>query len=373
MLRRCEDRHLDRELIFAVFSVLFLVPASEVASLEKSKVKGPFAPIRVGLIEHMLSITPMECKVYLTQHLMATRIGEDRGKVFTSIRAISKLTGHKREIVKKALDGLEEKDYLKPIDGGWPILNFNGDNPAKTSKGAPKKRACPKSGHAQKPATPPAQKVVTPLPNNRSPHGTKTTENKGSSKPLEDKKTLRRDDQEVESVKTDSFPESWPSWYRGIGWDKKGQKVTFNEEAKGELSQHLKQIADEENLRPLTRAEGKRTQGRLNGYLLKPQNSRCRGPKSLAAIVVNWFENDLRDANRFKSPGRQTAAESYNTTITEQFEDQRPDNAEEIAACEKEHGVGVHQREKLKSGTNGILFCKRSCGYVIYPADEVRQ
>lgn len=333
-----------------------------------SKIKGPFAPIRVGLIEHMLSITPMECKVYLTQHLMAVRNGEDRGKVFTSIRAISKLTGHKREIIKKALDGLEEKDYLKPIDGGWRILNFNGDSPAKTLKGVPKKRACPKTGHAQKPVTPPAQKLVTPLPNNRSPHGTKTIENKRVATPLEDKKTYKEEDKEAESVKTDSFPENWPDWYQGITWEKKNQKVVFVGETREALSEHLQQIATEEKLRPLSRAEAQRSWGRLNGYLIKPQNSRCRGPKSLAAIVVNWFENDLRDSNRIRGlTSKQTAAEQYSAAMSEQFEGQRPDHSEEIAACEKEHGTGVHQREKLKTGTNGILYCKHSCGFVIYP------
>jgi len=97
-----------------------------------SKVKGPFAPIRLGLLEHMCGIRPMECKVYLTAHLMAKRKGPDRGKVFASVNKLAELTGHKWEHVNRSVKSLEKKDYLKPIEGGWLILNFNGDNPANT-------------------------------------------------------------------------------------------------------------------------------------------------------------------------------------------------------------------------------------------------
>lgn len=102
--------------------------------------------------------------------------------------------------------------------------------------------------------------------------------------------------------------DSWPGWFHGITWDKKKRKVEFNEEAKRELADHLTQIAEEEKLRPLERSELQRGWGRLNGHLLR--NSRCRGPKSLPAIAVNWFENDLRDQNRVRgSPAKRQKAD----------------------------------------------------------------
>lgn len=293
------------------------------------RVKGPFAPIRTGLIEHMWAITPMECKVYLTQHLMAIRTGKDSGKVFTSIRQLAKLTNHKWDHVKKSLLGLEEKDYIRKIDGGWQILNFDGDNPANTLS---QNGVYPKTGYTPKrdkdypkKGERPIPKRDTPLSQNGITGSGKVKKTKIDTPPLDDKKTYKRDDQEAESAKPDSFPENWPQWYRGIGWDKKGQKVTFTEETREALSNHLQQIAAEEKLRPLTRIEAQRSWGRLNGYLIKPQNSRCRGLKSLAAIVVNWFENDLRDANRIRGPtSKQNAADvAFDEAIRKAEEEER--------------------------------------------------
>jgi len=117
--------------------------------------------------------------------------------------------------------------------------------------------------------------------------------------------------------------DSWPSWYAGITWNKKARKVEFSEDAKRELAAHLTEIAEEENLRPLNRQELQRGWGRLNGNLLR--NRQCRGPKSLPPIVVNWFENDLRDPNRIRGPTAksQRANDAFDEAIRKAEEEER--------------------------------------------------
>ncbi len=87
--------------------------------------------------------------------------------------------------------------------------------------------------------------------------------------------------------------DSWPAWYHGIAWNKPERKVEFTEEAQEAISEHIRQLAEDEGLPPLTKSEAQRGWGRLNGWLMR--NRQCTGPKSLPPIVVNWLENDLRD------------------------------------------------------------------------------
>ena len=186
-----------------------------------SKVKGPFAPIRVGLIEHMHGIKPMECKVYLTAHLLAVREGKDRGKVFISKRHLAKLTGHKWDSVKRSIVGLEEKDYLKPIEGGWQILNFNGDNPANTLS---QNGVYPKKGYTPKKdkSYPKMGEGGTPKrDNNLSQNGrggtTKTTENKKDTAPLDVRRNKKTD------VLEESKPKKAPTY--PIYWNQKEEEL----------------------------------------------------------------------------------------------------------------------------------------------------
>ena len=112
-------------------------------------IKGGFAPIRVGLLEHMSGITPMETKVYFIQHMMAKRTGLDRGKVSSNLSELSRIAGHKRDHIRRAIQGLKEKGYIEPIKGGWRIVNFNGNEPIGVAQNGP----CPLLGHGPKGAS----------------------------------------------------------------------------------------------------------------------------------------------------------------------------------------------------------------------------
>ena len=116
--------------------------------------------------------------------------------------------------------------------------------------------------------------------------------------------------------------DSWPEWYAGITWDKSKRKVEFTGEAKAALSKHLNQLAEEESLPPMKRQELQRGWGRLSGYLLR--NRQCTGQKSLPPIVVNWFENDLRDQRRIRGPTskKQQASDVFAEALQEALEEE---------------------------------------------------
>ena len=116
--------------------------------------------------------------------------------------------------------------------------------------------------------------------------------------------------------------DSWPEWYDGITWDKSKRKVEFTGEAKAALSKHLNQLAEEESLPPMKRQELQRGWGRLSGYLLR--NRQCTGQKSLPPIVVNWFENDLRDQRRIRGPTtkKQQASDVFAEALQEALEEE---------------------------------------------------
>jgi hypothetical protein len=269
----------------------------------------------------------MECKVYLTQHLIAIREGKDRGKVFTSIRKLAKLTNHKWDHVKKSLLGLEEKDYIRQINGGWQILNFDGDNPANTLS---QNGIYPETGYIPEKDKTYPEKGEHPIPKRDTPlsrkgitSSRKPKKRKVDREPLNDKKTYKKDDQEVsESVKTDSSPD-WPGWYSEIRWDRKAREVAFSEKGRSALSSHLQSLAKEESLPLLSKRDKQLAWGRLNGWLMR--NRQCTGPKSLPPIVVNWFENDLRNPTRIRGPTskRRATDDAFDEAIRKAEEEER--------------------------------------------------
>ena len=285
-----------------------------------SKVKGPFAVIRVELIEHMWCMTPMECKVYLTMHLMARRNGEDRGKVFTNVRTLARINEHKWEIVKKAIDGLEEKDYLKRIDKGWWIINFNGDNPGNTPKKLSRKWIYELIGITQKsdnhyPKT--GEVIIQKLDNELSKKRITTTH---KVKKIKSDKATLEDIEARRGIEDKGLPSAWPDWYVDITWNKKELKVEMTDRARHSLSEHLREVAAQENISPLTLKEAQYAWGVLNGHLIG--NRYKTGPKTLPPLVVNWFENDLRRSGRVRCSPRKNRAEDPFEELRRKIEDE---------------------------------------------------
>jgi hypothetical protein len=142
-----------------------------------------------------------------------------------------------------------------------------------------------------------------------------------------------------------------PAWHAGIKWNKEKNKAEVSEDAWREVSGQLQELARADGLPLLSNAEYKLSMNKLNGHLIG--NPHKRG-KTLPAIMRNWFETDMR--TKAQRVGKQSpAAEELATEAA--WEAERPDNAAEIAACEKElgpHEGRLTQRERY-------AFC--GCGY----------
>ena len=78
----------------------------------------------------------------------------------------------------------------------------------------------------------------------------------------------------------------------GITWDKAKAEVVFSSEARQWLKEHMKELADDEQLRLLTPAQMQASWGFLNAHLVI--HTMKRGPKTLPTLSVKWFENEMR-------------------------------------------------------------------------------
>jgi hypothetical protein len=96
-------------------------------------------------------------------------------------------------------------------------------------------------------------------------------------------------------------------WEDGIAWNKETREIEMSKEAREGLSKHLSELAEREKLPPLTAREKQSAWGRLNGHLIG--NPFKTNGKTLPSIVVNWFENDLRNIRRMRSPPKSKQAE----------------------------------------------------------------
>ena len=91
-----------------------------------------------------------------------------------------------------------------------------------------------------------------------------------------------------------------------VSWDKEGRRVRFHDRSREFIRGRLLDIAKEEGLKHLL-DDGEMHEGlsRLNGHLMG--NPFKTNPKTLPAIVLNWFETDLRRKNNNPQRGKPLA------------------------------------------------------------------
>lgn len=91
-----------------------------------------------------------------------------------------------------------------------------------------------------------------------------------------------------------------------VSWDKEKREVHIEQNGYGLLIGKLATLAKHEGLaHRLSDAEWQEGWGRLNGHLMG--NPFKTGPKTLPAIVLNWFETDLRRKNNHPQRGKPLA------------------------------------------------------------------
>lgn len=91
-----------------------------------------------------------------------------------------------------------------------------------------------------------------------------------------------------------------------VRWDKMHRRLSFSQNGTKKLQVLLTQLAVDEGLqRLLDQGELQEGLGRLNGHLMG--NPFKTNPKTLPAIVLNWFETDLRRKNNHPQRGKPLA------------------------------------------------------------------
>jgi DNA-binding MarR family transcriptional regulator len=91
-----------------------------------------------------------------------------------------------------------------------------------------------------------------------------------------------------------------------VAWDKERREVRITASGRRALQRSLTRLeADERLEHSLTEAEMQEGWGRLNGHLMG--NPFKTNPKTLPAIVLNWFETDLRRKNNHPQRGKPLA------------------------------------------------------------------
>ena len=266
--------------------------------MDKSKasgIKGPFAPVRDGVLEHHREMTFSQIAVFHRLLNLANR-EKSRGCVGlcpgVGVRTLALGMKKDRGAIRRAVQRLEEKNYIKRTSSGLMVLNFTGDEPQEHPANGSSKHHGAKNTMVPK----------APLGGSSKHHGgVAESTSKGVLRApgiKEETETKRDGDEEQARSEPVEVPLPIPV---GIRFSKISNRVEMDEDFRSWLREHLEELATSEGLRMLSRAEFQDSWGRLNGHLIG--NPRKRGTKTLRPMSVNWFENDLRRHGQRPSKG----------------------------------------------------------------------
>ena len=249
-------------------------------------IKGPFAPVRDGVLEHHREMTFPEIAVFHRLLNLANRRGTVGLCAGVGVRTLALGMGKDRGAIRRAIVGLEQKNYVKRDPAGLLVLNFTGESPQEH----------PTNGSSQ-------HHGVENTMVSRAPVGGSSRHQGGGAKSTR-RVVLRApgikrdgDEERDGDVKARSEPVEAPLPIpAGVRWSKVTNCVEMDDDFRSWLREHLESLATSEGLRMLTNAEFQDSWGRLNGHFIG--NPRKRGAKTLRPITVNWLENDLRRNGR---------------------------------------------------------------------------
>ena len=258
-------------------------------------VKGPFAPVRDGVLEHHREMTFPEIAVF---HRLLNRANRDRRRgpaglcPGVGVRTLALGMGKDRGAVRRAIQGLETKNYVKRTRSAILVLNFRGDEPQEH----------PTNGGSRHHGAKSTMVLRAPV-GGSSRHqggGAESTSRGVLRAPGIKEETETKRDGDEEQAQSEPVEEPLPIPV-GVRWSKISNRVEMDDDFRSWLQEHLEELATSEGLRMLSKAEFQDSWGRLNGHLIG--NPYKRGPKTLRSITANWFENDLRRHSRRPSKG----------------------------------------------------------------------
>lgn len=248
---------------------------------QKQPQNGRYGRFPLDLLPIILKLSNFEAKVFTFATILANFKRHPIGRVDMSFSALAKQVGTSRGSLRRALKALEEHGLItqthgSPGSNGWITVTHYLE--------------C----YDPPPGSPRPTKSPQPQPSI------------GSCEP-----PIRSEEVSEEEVKKKrgkrSAKASPPHLLsEHVRWDKEGRRIRFSPQGPLLIRSALADLVREEKLGVfLSEAEMQEGLGRLNGHLMG--NPFKTNPKTLPAIVLNWFETDLRRKNNNPQRGKPLA------------------------------------------------------------------
>lgn len=255
----------------------------------------------MDLLPIILKLSNFEAKVFTFVTCLANFKRQPLGRVEMSLSALAKQVGTSRGSLRRALKSLEEHGLITQASGspgsnGWiTVIHYldHQDPPG----GSPRPHESPQP-------QPSIDTYAAPI-RSEEVSEEEVKRKREVARALELKAVAK----EKRSRAAKAAP---PHPLKGlVSWDKEKREVRFEEGTRGQggwaqLDNQLALVTIREKLRyGLTKPEMQEGWGRLNGHLMG--NPFKTNPKTLPAIVLNWFETDLRRKNNHPQRGKPLA------------------------------------------------------------------
>ncbi len=285
---------------------------------EKQAPNGRFGRIPLELLPVLRNLSNVEFRVFSILCVFANFSREPLGKVEESTTLLAQESGLRRSSIYRTIPTLEKLGLVETVSQGDTMRLVVRH-------------------YLSLQETPPVSQGDT--------ESLQPEQNTTTSKPLRRREEVKKEEVKRKRGKRAKKPAP-PHPLNGlVYWDKEKRQVRFEGKGQEVLIKEIDDTVARENLMsPLSKEEMQLGWGKLNTHLVGAPFK--TSPRTLPAIVLGWFQTDLRQKNLRSSSGqRKSLAQRIDEKIIERAQD----------GYEEEGGAGaIDDFKRLDAGNTGF-------------------